>query len=393
MEDPSKTTDSVTISASVSSDIAQLRHQPSVPDVPEDIEDDVTLHFNDPNWDFQDNFSTLSISTDGAESQRISKISSRIGAGTEVNTVSHIPSWHIYDPKADFSFKEQLQLRVLSLPSCVASFYSPSSSSSSGIHRTLRSGQPSRTPMTQQCPRTLFECKPVHFAEGAWLFIDPVAGGFLVCFSPLPYLPSTPSLRCDVCGSYIHYDLLDSISCSPLCPHLRHFFSARCAPIGQAPRVDSSKVSYFRLRLLVFLESRAVQHKGTHSYRDHGQRRGRGCPDHRCCHCDAHRLWYPVVDRQEIPPGLPYSGIRLLFGWHPPPVSRLALEHDLAGRPGSLLTAKRHSFELRKERHEAHLKRALLLSCVSMQLCVVLGPGVSMDRTERVQLGLLDFSE
>src|SRR5579863_9877119 len=108
MEDPSQKTDSV----SVSSDIAHLRHRQTDPDVPESIEDENMLHFNDPNWDFRDNFSTLSISTDGVESQRISKIS------------SHISSWHIHDPKADFSSKGQIQLRVLSLPYCVA-FCSP----------------------------------------------------------------------------------------------------------------------------------------------------------------------------------------------------------------------------------------------------------------------------
>ena len=152
MEDLPKPIDSVTMSVSVSSDIAHLRHQrpESDPDVPEDIEDELMLHFNDPNWDFRDNSSTLSISTDGVESQRWSKSSDHTGAVTEVNTDSHISSWHIHDPTADFSFKDQIQLRVLSLPSCLA-FRSPVSFSP-GIHRTLRSGQPSRTPTTQQSP-------------------------------------------------------------------------------------------------------------------------------------------------------------------------------------------------------------------------------------------------
>ena len=118
MEDPSKTTDSVTKSVSVSSDINRLSREP---DVPEDIEDEIMNHFNDPNWDFRDNSSTLSISTDGVESQRWSKTSDHTGAPTEVNTESHISSWHVHDPTADFSFKDQIQLRVLSFPSCLAS--------------------------------------------------------------------------------------------------------------------------------------------------------------------------------------------------------------------------------------------------------------------------------
>ena len=147
MEDPPKTADSVEKFVSVSSDINHLSRQP---DVPEDIEDELMNHFNDPNWDFRDNSSTLSISTDGAESQRWSKMSDHTGAATEVKTESHISSWHIHDPTVDFSFKDQIQLRVPSLPSCLACC-SPVSFSP-GIHRTLRSGQPSRTPTTQQSP-------------------------------------------------------------------------------------------------------------------------------------------------------------------------------------------------------------------------------------------------
>ena len=147
MEDPSKSTDSVTDPVSIPSDIVHPHHRQSVPDVPEDI-DEIMPHFNDPNWDFRDNNSTLSISTDGAESQRWSKIAGPMGSGTEVNTESRISSWHIHDTKADLSSKEQVQLRVLLL-SCVP-FCLPMSFSS-GIHRTLRSARPLRTLMTRQC--------------------------------------------------------------------------------------------------------------------------------------------------------------------------------------------------------------------------------------------------
>ena len=145
MEDPSTTTDSV----SVSSDIAHLRRIQSDPDVPEDIEDEIMLHFNDPNWDFRDNSSTLSISTDGVDSRRWSTISGRTGTVTEVKTESRISTWHVHDPKAGFPFREQIQLRVLSLL-YRAPFYSPRSPSP-GIHLTPRFAQLSQIRTTQRC--------------------------------------------------------------------------------------------------------------------------------------------------------------------------------------------------------------------------------------------------
>ena len=118
MGDPSTNADSVAVPVSVPSHIVQPHHRLSIPDVPEGIEDETMRHFNDPNWDFRDNSSTSSISAGGMEAPRLSKISGRTGAGTEVNTVSHIPSWHIHDPKAHFSSIELAQLRGLFLPSC-----------------------------------------------------------------------------------------------------------------------------------------------------------------------------------------------------------------------------------------------------------------------------------
>ena len=144
MEDPSTTTDSV----SVPSDTVHPRRLQSDPDVPDDIEDDIMLHFNDPNWDFRDNSSTLSISTDGVESQRWSTISGRTGTVTEVKTESRISTWHVYDPKADFPFREQIQLRVPFLPFRVP--FCSLRSSSPGIHLTPRSAQPSQILTTQQ---------------------------------------------------------------------------------------------------------------------------------------------------------------------------------------------------------------------------------------------------
>ena len=110
MEDYHKTTGSASVS-----DVTQPRHRYSVPDVPEDVED-VMLHFNDPNWDFQANSSTLSISTDGTEQKRWSKSSTFMGAGSEMDT-------EFQDSKADFSSEAtQVQCALLSIFS--VSFYS-----------------------------------------------------------------------------------------------------------------------------------------------------------------------------------------------------------------------------------------------------------------------------
>ena len=57
------------------SNITQPYHLFSVSDIREDIEDEIMRHFNDPNWDFQDNSSTLSIS----------EISTHMGAASEVD--------------------------------------------------------------------------------------------------------------------------------------------------------------------------------------------------------------------------------------------------------------------------------------------------------------------
>ena len=98
MEDPLKTTHSVS-----QSDVSQLRYRATAPDVPEDVDDGVMAHFNDPNWDFEANSSTLSISTDGVEHRRWSRSLNRKGASTEADTESQVSSWRIHDSKADFS--------------------------------------------------------------------------------------------------------------------------------------------------------------------------------------------------------------------------------------------------------------------------------------------------
>jgi hypothetical protein len=104
MEDSYKTTGFASLS-----DVNQLRHRQSVPDVPEDV-DDIMRHFNDPNWDFQANSSTISISTDsdGVEPKRWSKSSTYMGGSSEVDT-------EIQDSKADFSSETtQVQCALLS---------------------------------------------------------------------------------------------------------------------------------------------------------------------------------------------------------------------------------------------------------------------------------------
>ncbi|KAH9986091.1 OPT oligopeptide transporter [Russula compacta] len=52
------------------SDTSRPRRQATAPDVPEAVDDWVMAHFNDPNWNFEVNFSTLSISTNGVEHRR-----------------------------------------------------------------------------------------------------------------------------------------------------------------------------------------------------------------------------------------------------------------------------------------------------------------------------------
>lgn len=108
MEDTFKSTASASLT-----DINQLRHRQSVPDVPEDIEDELRRHFNDPNWDFHANSSTVSISTDsdGLEPKRWSKSSTYMGASSEMDTEM------MQDSKADFSSETtQVQCALLSRP-------------------------------------------------------------------------------------------------------------------------------------------------------------------------------------------------------------------------------------------------------------------------------------
>ncbi len=125
------------------SDVAQLQHRQSVPDVPEDIEDEIMRHFNDPNWDFQaQNHSALSISNDGVETKRWSKTSTHLGASTDVETGSQISSWRIHDSKADISSDDN-QVQWVSFtrrPYRILFTHFVSS----GIHPILRSEQPSR---------------------------------------------------------------------------------------------------------------------------------------------------------------------------------------------------------------------------------------------------------
>lgn len=89
------------------SDVNHLRHRQTVPDVPDDIQDQLLEHFNDPNWDFNANSSTISISTDtdDLEPKRWSK---SIGASSEMDT-------ELQDSKADFS-SETTQFQSVLLP-------------------------------------------------------------------------------------------------------------------------------------------------------------------------------------------------------------------------------------------------------------------------------------
>jgi len=132
------------------SDVAHLRHRQSVPDVPEDIEDEIMRHFNDPNWDFQANSSTFSLSSDGVERKRWSKSSTHMGASTEVDTESQISSWRIHDSKAEFSSSDDNQVQWVSRTRCPYRILFTHFVSSE-IHPILRSGHPSRILTTRTC--------------------------------------------------------------------------------------------------------------------------------------------------------------------------------------------------------------------------------------------------
>ncbi|KAF8272951.1 glutathione transporter [Lactarius quietus] len=75
------------------SDVAHLRHRQSVPDVPEDV----LQHLNDPNWDFDNETSTVTITSSGIREHKRWSKSSGMGAGADTE------SWPETDSKADFS--------------------------------------------------------------------------------------------------------------------------------------------------------------------------------------------------------------------------------------------------------------------------------------------------
>ena len=102
MEDLSKPTQSAR-----SFDPAHNHHRDSIPDVPEDIEDELMRHFNDPNWDFRANSSELimSISTDSIKHKRPSRSSTHAGTSTEVDPEPRfeVPSQTIQDSTVNFT--------------------------------------------------------------------------------------------------------------------------------------------------------------------------------------------------------------------------------------------------------------------------------------------------
>ena len=118
MEDLSKT------ESPSMSEAPLTRHRISLPDVPEDVEDEIVPHFNDPNWDYRANSSTMSISTDGVEYPP-TYISTDMDAPTEFDTGSHLSSVHKRGSKADVSYRViQVQsVFLLCCPYCNFSFF------------------------------------------------------------------------------------------------------------------------------------------------------------------------------------------------------------------------------------------------------------------------------
>ena len=84
------------------SGVSQLRYQAAAPDAPKDVEDEVMAHFNDPNWDFETNSPTLSISTGGVVHKRQLSLFNSRDASTEGNTEFQVSSWRVHDLKAAY---------------------------------------------------------------------------------------------------------------------------------------------------------------------------------------------------------------------------------------------------------------------------------------------------
>ena len=103
-----RTTDSVSIS-----DIAPPPRRQFVPDVPEDVEDEIMAHFNDLNWDFRASSSAFSILSDGVQPKPQSKIASHADIKTQGDTASEVSAWHIHDARDDFS-SEGIQVQWVS---------------------------------------------------------------------------------------------------------------------------------------------------------------------------------------------------------------------------------------------------------------------------------------
>ncbi|KAI0067959.1 OPT-domain-containing protein [Artomyces pyxidatus] len=92
------------------SSTAQYQHRQSMPDVPEDVEDDLMLHFNDPNYDFDAASSTESWSSEGVE-EKAKWTNSSLGfsGSTDVDTESQVSSsWRSPESKLDISSRETL---------------------------------------------------------------------------------------------------------------------------------------------------------------------------------------------------------------------------------------------------------------------------------------------
>jgi len=83
--------------------LSGVTHRHSLADVPGDIEDELVLHFNDPNWVFRANSSTLSISTDSIHLEQRPKTTTQTNDSAGMDTKFRVSSWHIPELKVDFS--------------------------------------------------------------------------------------------------------------------------------------------------------------------------------------------------------------------------------------------------------------------------------------------------
>ena len=115
-------------------------------------------------------------------------------------------------------------------------------------------------------------------------------------------------------------------------------------PVRKVFRVGSPQVPSHDFWLVNVIESRAVQHQGTHTHCHYGKHLHGRHHSHRYCRHFAYHLWRRVVNWQAPLPWHPGSAARVLLRWHSPSIPCVALKHDLARCPRPVCIIERHAF-------------------------------------------------